>query len=183
VDPQSKLVRQAKLWRNLDRAGAPEFDAQTIVYNPEVPQGLFEFQIPPGATVISEEDGEATQALFEQAEQLFKDKKYAEAIGYYQRVHDRYPLIGWGSTSLMMVGICYTHLGDNAKAIECYQQALREFPRGWEGVIQFYLGAAYLDNGQTQEALAAFEACLADADGKRGPVKEAREGIARIKGK
>jgi hypothetical protein len=186
VDPQSKLVRQAKLWRNLHRAGEPEFDARTIVYNPEVPQGFFEFQVPPGATVISQEDGEATQALFEQAEQLFKDKKYAEAIGYYQRVHDRYPLIGWGSTSLMMVGICYTHLGDNAKAIECYQQALHEFPTGWEGVIQFYLGAAYLDNGQTQEALAAFEACLADAEGKRAPdqfpVKEARAGIARIKG-
>jgi hypothetical protein len=58
---------------------------------------------------------------------------------------------------------------------------------GWDGVIQFYLGAAYLDNGQTREALAAFEDCLADAEGQRGPdqfpVKEARAGVARIKGK
>lgn len=186
VDPQSKLVRQARLWRNLDRAGEPEFDAQTIVYNPEVPQGLFEFQIPPGATVISKEDGEATQALFEQAEQLFQDKKYAEAIGYYQQVHDRYPLIGWGSTALMMVGLCHSHLGDYQKAIECYQQAMREFPTGWEGVIQFYLGAAYMHNGQNREALEALQACLANAEGKRGPdqfpIKDAREYIAKIKG-
>ena len=186
VDPQSKLVRQAKLWRNLHRAGEPEFDAQAIVYNPEVPAELFEFKIPPGATVISKEDGEKTQALFEQAEQLFKDKEYAEAIGYYQQVHDRYPLIGWGSTSLMMVGLCHTHLGDHQKAIECYQQAMREFPAGWEGVIQFYLGAAYLDNGQTREALKAFADCLRDAEGKRTPdqfpVRDAREYIAKIKG-
>jgi len=188
VDPQSKLVRQAKLWRNLRREGEPEFDAQAIVYNPEVPTEFFEFKIPPGATVLSKEDGEKTQALFERAEQLFhQDKKYAEAIGLYQQVYDRYPQIGWGSTSLMMIGICHTHLGDHGKAIEFYQRALREHPTGWEGVIQFYLGAAYLDNGQTQEALKAFENCLTDAEGKRGPdefpVKDAREYIAKIKGK
>ena len=125
--------------------------------------------------------------MFEQAEQLFhKDKKYAEAIGLYQQVYDRYPHIGWGSTSLMMIGLCHRHLGNHEQAIECYQKALREHPTDWEGVIQFYLGAAYMDNGQTQKALESFEACLTDAKGKRAPdqfpVKEAREALAKIKG-
>lgn len=86
----------------------------------------------------------------------------------------------------MMIGCCYSHLGNPAKNVEFCQKALREFPTGWQGVIQFYLGAAYMDNGQKLEALAAFEACLADAEGHRGPdafpVKQARECIAKLKG-
>lgn len=187
VDPESKLVVRGKFWRNLQREGEPAFDVQAIVYNPEIPDEYFEFEVPPGATVIPKEEGEKTQALFEQAGQLFhKDKKYAEAIEFYQQVYDRYPHVGLGSTSLMMIGLCHTHLGNKEKAIEFCQKALHEFPTGWQGVIQFYLGAAYVDNGQKQEALAAFEACLADAEGHRGPdkfpVKEAREYIAKLKG-
>lgn len=184
VDAETKLVLKAKLWRNLQREGEPQFDAQRIVYNPEIPDEFFEFKTPPGATVVDERE---TQALFERAEQLYQDKKWAEALECYQHVYDRHPYIGWGSSSLMMVGICHTHLGDNAKAIEFYQKALHEFPTGWEGVVQFYLGAAYRDNGQMQEALHAFEACLVDAEGKRGPdqfpIKEARRYIEKIKGK
>lgn len=54
VDPQSKLVQRAKLWKNLTQAGEPLFDAQVFTYNPELPDGFFEFQIPEGATVVSE---------------------------------------------------------------------------------------------------------------------------------
>lgn len=186
VDPETKLVLKAKLWRNLQREGMPTFDAQTIVYNPEIPDEFFEFQIPPGATVIAEKDSEEVKALFERAEQLVQDKKWAEGLELYQQVYGKYPYVGWGSTSLMMIGICHSHLGDNAKAIEFLQRALREYPTGWEGVVQFYLGAAYMDNGQTQEALKAFDACLADAEGKRDPdqfpIKEARDYIAKIRG-
>lgn len=186
VDPQSKLVLQAKIWKNPERRGAPQFDAQVIRYNPEIADAFFEFKTPPGATVITEEDTDEVEALFERAEQRFhQDKDYAGALELYQQVYDQYPHVGWGSTSLMMIGGCYTYLGDHAKAIAFYRKALREFPTGWEGVIQFYLGAAYMDNGQTQEALKAFEACLKDAEGKRAadqfPIKEARAYIARIK--
>lgn len=186
VDPETKLVLKAKLWRNLHREGEPQFDAQTIIYNPEIPDEFFEFKVPPGATVISKKDTEEVQCLFDKAEKLVQDKKWAEALGLYQQVYEKYPYVGWGSTSLMMIGICHRHLGDNAKAIESYQRALREFPTGWEGVVQFYLGVAYMHGGQTQEALKALETSLADAEGKRGPdqfpVKDAREYIAKIKG-
>lgn len=186
IDPETKLVLRAKLWKNLHREGQPQFDAREIVYNPEISDEFFTFEIPPGATVITEKDAEEIKALFERAEQLFqKDKKYVEAIELYQQVYERYPFAGWGSTSLMMIGTCHGHLGDHEKAIEFYQKALREFPTGWEGVVQFYLGAAYMDNRQPQEALKAFVACLADAEGKRAPdqfpVKEARERMAEIK--
>jgi len=186
VDPQSKLVLKAKIWKNSERQGDPQFDAQEITYNPEIADEFFEFKIPPDAKVMTDEETDEVEALFKRAEQRFhQDKDYAGALRLYQQVYDQYPHLGWGSSSLMMIGGCYSYLGDYGKAIEFYQKALREFPTGWEGVIQFYLGAAYADNGQTQEALAAFEACLKDAEGKRAPdqfpIKEAREGIARLK--
>lgn len=186
VDPETKLVLKGKLWKNLQREGQPQFDAQTIVYNPEIPDEFFEFKTPPGATVMPRETSEEVRGLFDQAEQLIQDKKWVEALERYQQVYEKYPYIGWGSSSLMMIGICHGHLGNHEKAIEFYQRALREFPTGWEGVVQFYLGAAYMDNGRSQEALTAFEACLADAEGKRGPdqfpVKEAREYMLKIQG-
>jgi tetratricopeptide (TPR) repeat protein len=187
VDPATKLVLKARLWSNLQREGQPEFDAQVIIYNPEIPDDLFEFEVPPGATVVTQEVEEQAMALFQQAVPLFhKEKKYAEAMELYRQIHDRFPHVSMAEESLMMVGICYGHLRQHDKAIETFLQAIKEYPQGWEGAIQFYLGAAYMRNGQTQEALKAFEACLADAEGKRGPdqfpVKEAREYIVKIKG-
>ena len=187
VDPETKLVLKARLWNNLQREGQPQYDAQTIVYNPETPEGVFEFEVPPGAVVVTQEEEEQAMALFKQAVPLFhKEKKHAEAMELYRQIHDRFPHASMGEESLMMVGLCYSHLGQHDKAIETFQQALGEYPQGWEGIVQFYLGAAYMDNGQSQEALAAFEACLTDAEGKRAPdqfpIKEAREYMAKIRG-
>jgi hypothetical protein len=182
VDPESKLVRRAKIWRNLRREGGPEFDAQTIVYNPEVADNLFEFQIPPGVTVVD-------QGLFDRAEQLFhKDRKYAEAIELYWQVYNTYPTLNIGEESLMMIGICHDWLKQPQKAIEVFQKAIREFPdlKGWIEATWFYLGSEHLQIGQKEKAVEAFESCLAAGEGVRDPdrfpLKNAREAIAQIKG-
>jgi tetratricopeptide (TPR) repeat protein len=182
VDPQSKLVRRAKLWRNLTRAGGPEFDAQTIVYNPEIADDLFESQIPPGVTVVD-------QTLFDRAEQLFhKDRKYAEAIELYWQVYNTYPALSIGEEALMMIGICHDSLRQPEKAIEVFQKALREFPglKGWIEATWFYLGTEYRQLGQKDKALEAFANCLATGAGVRDPdrfpLKNAREIIAHIQG-
>jgi len=185
VNPESKLIEHAKLWDNLDHEGEPIIDAQTLVYNQELAAALFE--VPADMTVVNQEQEQESRALFNQAEHLFHgEKKYVEAMGLYREVRARFPHTSVVEESQMMIGICYSHLGQHDKAIEAFQQAIREYPEGWAGVIQFYLGAAYMDNGQPQEALRAFEECLADAEGKRAPdqfpLKEAREYIAQIKG-
>jgi outer membrane lipoprotein-sorting protein len=182
VDPESKLVRRAKIWRNLHREGGPEFDAQTIVYNPEIPENLFEFKVPPGTTVVD-------QTLFDRAEQLFhKDKKYGEAIEVYWQVYHAYPTLNIGEEALMMIGCCHDWLGQHEEAIDVLQKATREFPhlKGWIESTWFYLGAEYQQIGQKEKALAAFENCLAAGAGVRDPdkfpLKNAREAIAKIKG-
>ncbi len=182
VDPESKLVRRAKLWKNLQRQGKPMFDAQVFTYNPEIPEEFFEFEIPPGATVVD-------QTLFDRAEQLFhKDKKYAEAIEIYWQVYNTYPTLSIGEEALMMIGICHDWLKQPEKAIEVFQKAIREFPhfKGWIEATWFYLGAEYRQIGQTDKALEAFENCLKAGEGvrdpERFPLKDAREAIAKIKG-
>jgi outer membrane lipoprotein-sorting protein len=182
VDPESKLIRKAKLWRNLERRGTPAYDAQVIAYDPEIPDDLFEFQIPAGVTVVD-------QTLFDRAEQLFhKDKNYAEALKVYWQVYNAYPTRSIGEEALMMIGCCHDWLGQHEKAIEVFQKSIREFPhlKDWIVTTWFYLGSEYYQIGQKDKALEAFENCLATGAGVRDPdkfpLKNAREYIAKIKG-
>jgi tetratricopeptide (TPR) repeat protein len=183
VDPKSKLVRQARMWSNLQRQGEPEYDVQKIVYNPEIPDDFFTFQAPPSVAVFTQED----HARYQQANRLFDEKKYDEAIALYRKLHERWPGIGKAQApASRMIGLCYESLGQRDQAIAALQRALQEYPEGWIGLFQYDLGRLYFDNGQPQEALKMFESCLAAADSKRDPngriLKGAREYIARIKG-
>jgi tetratricopeptide (TPR) repeat protein len=187
VDPKTKLMQTAKLWNNLKREGEPEIDAQTFIYNKDMPDELFE--IPPGMTVVNEKEIEESKALFNQGEDLFhKEKKYAEAMAVYQQVYEKFSKMNIAETALMMIGICHGRLGQHEKAIEAFQKAVSEYPnlKGWIESTWFYLGLAYTDIGQKEKALDAFEKCLAAGQGVRKPdqfpLKDAREYIAKIKG-
>ena len=52
IDLESDLPVRFKQWYNTRREGAPAIDLQRIVYFEELPDQLFEFEIPEGATVI-----------------------------------------------------------------------------------------------------------------------------------
>jgi len=189
VDPESKLVLKAKLWNNLQREGRPVYDAQTIAYNPEVPEGLFELKVPPGAMVISPEAEEAGRALFNQAEALFhQEKKYAEAMEIYWQVYNTYPKLNVAEEALMMIGLSHGRLGQQDEAIAILEKAVSEYRhlKGWVDASWFYLGSVYLRTGQEAKALEAFENCLAAGEGVRDPekfpLKDARAAIAKIKG-
>jgi tetratricopeptide (TPR) repeat protein len=186
VDPESKLIRRAKLWKNLEWKGRPGLDAQTFIYNQEIADEVFE--IPSGMTIVNEKDIEDSQALFNQGEHLFhKEKKYAEAMGIYQQVYDRFPKLNTAEEALMMIGICHGRLGQPDKAIEAFQKAISEYPhlKGWIDATYFYLGCAYTDQGQKEKALEAFENCLSAGEGVRDPdkfpLKPARENIEKLK--
>ena len=50
-DSETKLPVRFKQWTNVSFDGEPEFYAENIEYNPELPEGIFEFKIPEGAKV------------------------------------------------------------------------------------------------------------------------------------
>ena len=89
--------------------------------------------------------------------------------------------------ALMMIGLSHRRLGQHDKEIEAYEKAVSEYPdlKGWIEATWFYLGRAYMDIGEKEKALNAFEKCLTAGEGVRKPeqfpLKEARECIAEIK--
>jgi len=188
VDTNSKLIKQAKMWMNLQQEGEPQFDAQTLVYNQDIPDEFFEFQIPEGATITNQEDIREATALSTRAESLFhKEKKYAEAMELYLQVHEKCPRLNIAVEALMMVGLCHRRLEEYDEEIETYEVAIKEYSaRRGLGSIYFYLGRAYMDQGQNQKALEAFENCLTSnkglSDPDKFPLKDARQYITKIKG-
>jgi len=187
VDPKTKLMQTAKLWQNLKQDGEPDIDAQTFIYNKDMSDELFE--IPAGMTIVNEKEIEESKALFDKGENLFhNEKKYTEAIGIYRQVYEKFPDQNIAETALMMIGLSHHRLGQHDKEIEAYRKSVTEYPnlKGWIESTWFYLGRAYMDIGQKEKALDAFEKCLDAGQGVRKPeqfpLKDARENIAKIKG-
>jgi outer membrane lipoprotein-sorting protein len=51
-DAESRLPVKFKQWKNMSFEGDPEFYAENIEYNPILPDGTFEFEIPEGTEVV-----------------------------------------------------------------------------------------------------------------------------------
>jgi len=189
VDTDSKLIKQGKMWMNLQQEGEAQFDAQSLAYNQDFPDELFELEIPEGATITNQNSIDEAAALSAQAEYLFhEENKYAEAMELYLQVHEKCPRLNIAVEALMMVGLCHRQLGEYDKEIETYKAAIKEYSaRRGLGWIYFYLGRAYMDKGQNQKALEAFENCLTSnkgvSDPDKFPLKDAGEYITKIKGR
>jgi len=53
-DLETKLPVRFKQWNNIDFEGEPQFYGKELVYDPQLPEGIFEFEIPEGAQVVDE---------------------------------------------------------------------------------------------------------------------------------
>jgi len=186
VDVETKLVQRGQMWSNLQREGDPGLDAHTFLYDENVPDKVFEFEIPAGAKVVTE--GSETNVLMRQANGLWEGGNYAEAVEAFRQVHKQSPDSFEGKLALLHVGACHYRLGQLSDAIAAFQNAipLYSWRDSWLELAYFDLGRAYLDQGEKEKALEAFEACLA-ADEERpnlgsGRQRKAREYIAQIKG-
>ena len=197
-DLESKLLVEAKYWNfsSISRQEPPVCHATSFTYGEKIGDEVFEFQMPEGAEVIHKakvgKEQKEAQALSERAENLFfNEKNYAESLGLYQQVYDKFPDLNNGvdaSNALMMIGLCYGHLGKNEKAIEAFRKKIMEFGHleGLESTY-FYLGCVYTDQGDKEKALEAYENCLKTGKGRRDPdkfpLKHARQGIEELNNK
>jgi len=124
--------------------------------------------------------------LLEEAEQLYKNKKYMEAIEVYQEIYEKYPCWNYAEHALMMIGISYHWMGQNERAIEALEKAIKEHPdlRGFSEVTYFYLGELYLKKGSKDKALEAFKKSLELGEPVRSPdsfpCREARDMIESL---
>ncbi len=190
VDLESKLIIEGKHWFNTNREGTPNLHADSFIYNQDIPDRIFDFEIPGDAKVINQQDFEQANTLFDKAFKLFdKDKNYSEAIKIFRQVYESYPEQNIAEESLSMIGICYGAMGENQKAIESFEKAVSEYPnlKGWSESTYFYLGNAYMKTGQKDKALEAFRNCLVMGEGVRDPntfpLKDARGYIEKLENK
>ena len=194
VDAESKLVQTARMWKK----GQPCVNAHALTYNQENPPGAFE--LPADYTIIDEKAIDESQALSERAFQLYKEKKFAEALKLYQQGYEQYGflnnglyeqygapnkgLVGW--EMLYMVGQCYGELGQFDKMLDTYLKHISEYSHlPGSDDAHYCLGLAYQFLGQNEKALAAYEKCLQIGEGIREPdqypVNYARKRIEKIK--
>jgi outer membrane lipoprotein-sorting protein len=188
-ETESKLIVEGKYWRNTERQGPPVCHAKSFTYNEELSDKVFDFQVPEGAKVINRNEEQEADILFARGEKLFEEKDFTEAIKVYREAYEKYPNLNVAETSLMMIGICHRKLGEREKAIITFEKTIREYGdmKGWIESTYFYLGCAYMDQGQKDKALEAFQNCIIMGEGIRDsdkfPLKDARENIERLKKK
>jgi len=194
VDAESKLIQTATMLKK----GQPCVDAHAFTYNQENPPGAFE--VPADYTIIDEKAIDESQALSERALQLYKEKKFAEALKLYQQGYEQYGslnnglyeqygapnkgLVGW--EMLYMVGQCYAELGQFDKMVDTYLKHISEYGHlPGSDDAHYCLGLAYHILGQNEKALEAYEKCLQIGKDIREPdqypVKNARKRIEEIK--
>jgi tetratricopeptide (TPR) repeat protein len=175
-DIESKRIVEAKHWSNPDYKEPVNLYADSFVYNEDIPDETFNFEIPDGARVIYQNDIENRDELVQKAWELFKDKQYIKALKIYQDADD-----------LFMVGICYDNMGEHEKAIESFEEIINreEDFQGGLSPTYFYLGNSYMQIGQKEKAIEAFENCLRSGKGFRDaegfPMKNARKYIEKLK--
>lgn len=194
VDGKTKLIDRAKIWSE-PLASLPELhiDAQTFAYNQDTRPETF--ALPEGMRIVDEAALKKAEAILEKTIPLFEEEKYAEALAVYQQVCDEYPgLYEVVANARIMEGHCYHRLDQHEKAIEAYQEAIETAATGDRQdftthflITTAYLsmGRAYMEHGQSAEALEAFEMCIAECEGWAGPEKwphkEALEAVEQLR--
>ncbi len=167
-DIESKLIVEAKHWSNPHREGTCNLYADTFQYNVDIPDEIFEFEIPDDAQIVYQNEDQ--DLLLEEAQKKFDNKEYTEALEMYIQADYRF-----------MQGICYINLGQYNKAIETLTDVVASNP---ESSAYFYLGIAYEEKGDKDKALEAYKNCLETNIENRKPnqfpLKEARERVDKL---
>jgi len=104
------------------------------------------------------------EELLQSAQNLYKEKKYQEAIEKYQELIDRFPEGKNAETSQFFIAsICNDDLHDYPKAVDALRKCIESWPKGENAPkAQFMIGFIY--NNQLQEydsAKAAYRQFLA----------------------
>ena len=175
-DIESKLIVEARHWSNPDHEEPVNSYADSFVYNEDIPDETFQFEMPEDAKVVYEKDIDRQEELMKKGLELFRNKQYANALKVYQEADIPY-----------MVGMCYGNMGEHEKAIESFKEEINreDDVQGSLSSTYFYLGIAYMEVGQKDRAIQAFEHCLRSGseflDTEGFPMRNARVCIEKLK--
>ncbi|HUW59952.1 MAG TPA: M56 family metallopeptidase [Candidatus Bathyarchaeia archaeon] len=106
--------------------------------------------------------------VMDQAQKLFDQKQYDEAISLLQQTYEKAPRNHEALQAMEKLGLFYMWLDEDQKAADLLEQAVAKFQRGGEAAW-FYLGEAYNRLGRTDDALAAWERSIELSKGRVRP--------------
>jgi soluble lytic murein transglycosylase len=106
------------------------------------------------------------EALFQLGRGYFLEDNFAEAIPWYNRVHDEFPKTDEGEQGFYYVGHCYQYLNDADHAIARYEEFLKAYPRS------DFFGTAHLNAIDTLRAVGRLEDALKWAARAQTDVKD-----------
>lgn len=110
--------------------------------------------VPGGAEVLAQNGNPKTMSS--RADELFAKREYEQAAGYYTKLYELYPdNIAYQFRS----GVCAIYTGDPVLALRNIKGAYEKDPTLPN--VNFFLGRAYLLNGQYDDALMQFNLQLA----------------------
>ncbi|MHC4672624.1 MAG: tetratricopeptide repeat protein [Planctomycetota bacterium] len=179
------LPIRARQWYNLDRKGTPIYHVTDIVYDEDVPDDVFVFDMPEDAPVLDQDSVQKLAKMGKNAEALFNAKKYADALIIYEQAYEIYPEPG----VLMMMGCCHLYLNQLDKSVEILEKCVREYSESGRVADEpyFCLARAYHAIGRKQEALNAYKKCIELCKLRKGyrqpdkyPWKDAQESIDKL---
>ncbi len=99
---------------------------------------------------------EVTQALdlFEEAEQLFQEQAYSEALAIYQDHLSRFPKGPHVDIALMKMGSVYMAMGNYPQARQAFHRLVRQYPRSpFVQDARYNVILAYYEEGKYTEAV------------------------------
>ncbi len=105
--------------------------------------------------------------LIRDAQGLFNQGKYGQAIAAYQQIHKDFPDRTEHGQHLFWIGLSWYYLKEDKFAVENLRQLTEQFPSSpWLGKARFYLAKIDLRQGYRQKALSQFKQLIEDFQGK-----------------
>jgi TolA-binding protein len=109
------VVEELGILKNQIEKQAPKVEARAAAPAPSADSGQAQ-----GAA--------SAQTVFDQAEKLFKEKKWQQAILKYQEYRDRHPKGRNFAEATYKIGVCFQEIGMMKEARTFYEEVITRFP-------------------------------------------------------
>jgi tetratricopeptide (TPR) repeat protein len=102
-------------------------------------------------TVVREDLVETVKGLLQEGNELFEQKKHAEALAKFKEIVEKVPELYQINLN---IGNCYYEMGDYDSAIPRYEAVLEKEPENNDALVS--LGNVYLEKGELEKGMELF---------------------------
>ena len=128
-------------------------------------------------------DPVAEKKLFEEAQTLFKEKKYTETVQKYQELLENYPKSELKDETLLSLGLAYMNLREYDRGISTFKVFINEYPENENISLALYQTAmAYLAKNDVDKAKTFLDIVVEGFPEKEKYIKDAKSLSDQISG-